>query len=236
MSDPQETNVSENKREEEAVEHDGSFSPDEQSDSSAGEQAGSSAEHANPNSQAPISVEASRSGDSRGSGAENTAHPIGSALPEQLLADVMASNTADNDTSNASMIANDVERMDTEEQRTQGEADVLWNDGQATAAVGSPVSRGPDRLPVRHVYYFVQAFDAESQVLRTVGSFFSRLYENIKSALRQHLHWTEDRDFLIWKRADGPAVTALASGETFEGVYIPDGACFIVRDKLSKER
>lgn len=221
--------MSENKREEEAVEHDGSFSPDEQSDSSAGEQADSSAERANPNSQAPVSVGASRSGDSRGSGAENTAHPIGSALPEQLLA-------ADDDTSIATMIANDVEAMDTEEQRTQGEADVRWNDGQATTAVGPPVSRGPDRLPVRHVYYFVQAFDAESQVLRTVGSFFSRLCENIKSALRQHLHWTEDRDFLIWKRADGPAVTALASGETFEGVYIPDGACFIVRDKLSKER
>lgn len=203
----------ENKREEEAVEHDGSDSSGEQSDSNDGEHAGSSAGHANHNSQAPISTE-----------------PISHSHDA-------ATNTADNDAAIATMIANNVEAMDTEEQRTHGEAAASWNDGQATTAVEPAVNQVPDiRLPVHHIYYFVQVFDAESQVLRTVGSFFSRLDENTKSALRKHLHWTEDRDFLIWKRAGGPAVTALTSGETFAEVYIPDGACFIVRDKLSKER
>lgn len=90
-------------------------------------------------------------------------------------------------------------------------------------------------LPVRHVFYFIQIFDAEKQTLRTVGSFFSRLEENIKDGLRKHLGWPEDRDFLIWERTSRLNSLPVYPGATFEPP-ISDGTCFIVGDKLSRER
>ncbi|PYH88198.1 MATH and UCH domain protein [Aspergillus ellipticus CBS 707.79] len=89
--------------------------------------------------------------------------------------------------------------------------------------------------PVDHVYYFIQKFDVDAQVLRTVGSFFSKKEENIKTAVRRHLKLPPMKDFQIWQRVDGITVTTMSSGETFES-YVPDGTSFIVGDKLTKDR
>ena len=91
-------------------------------------------------------------------------------------------------------------------------------------------------LPVGHAYYFIQVFDAESQVLQTVGSFFSQLEANVKASIRKHLQWPVRRDFLLWKRIDGTTVSTVSPAESFADVVLPHGSCIIVGDKLSKER
>ncbi|KAI9370520.1 hypothetical protein BJX61DRAFT_87752 [Aspergillus egyptiacus] len=90
-------------------------------------------------------------------------------------------------------------------------------------------------LPVEHLYYFIQLFDIESQSLRTVGSFLSQRDETIKTAIRKHLEWPATKDFQVWQRVDGTTITTLASAEVFES-HIPDGTCFIVGDKLNKDK
>lgn len=95
---------------------------------------------------------------------------------------------------------------------------------------------GPEvQLPVHHVYYFVQVFDAEKQVFRAVGSFFSRADESVKSALRKRLEWPDQKDFGIWMRMDGSSVKKVAAGQTFAAVD-EEGACFIVGDRLTRDK
>ena len=99
-----------------------------------------------------------------------------------------------------------------------------------------PTSREPEvRLPVNHVYYFIQIFDIDNQVLRTVGSFFSGKDENVKSALRKHLAWPDNKELSIWQRVDGTSVTTASPSKTFSG-FVPDGTCFIVGDRLNKNK
>lgn len=92
------------------------------------------------------------------------------------------------------------------------------------------------KLPVGHTYYFIQIFDADNQVLRTVGSFFSKLDANVKASIRRHLQRSLRQDFLMWKRVDGAAVTTVSPADSFDDVVAPHGACFIVGDKLIKDK
>jgi hypothetical protein len=92
------------------------------------------------------------------------------------------------------------------------------------------------KMPVGHAYYFIQMFDADNQVLRTVGSFFSKLDSNVKASIRRHLKRGIRQDFLMWKRVDGANVTTVSPADTFEDVVVPHGACFIVGDKLTKDK
>ncbi|CAI7601046.1 unnamed protein product [Penicillium palitans] len=92
------------------------------------------------------------------------------------------------------------------------------------------------KLPVGHTYYFIQIFDADNQVLRTVGSFFSKLDANVKASIRRHLQRSLRQDFLMWKRVDGAAVTTVSPADSFDDVVAPHGACFIVGDKLTKDK
>ena len=91
------------------------------------------------------------------------------------------------------------------------------------------------KLPVPHVYYFLQLFDADSQTLCTVGTFFSRAEENIKSALRTRLPHPP-KDILIWQRTDNTTLTSLSASETFNPTSTPDGTCFIVSERLSAQK
>jgi hypothetical protein len=103
------------------------------------------------------------------------------------------------------------------------------------AATQTPVE--PEvKLPVGHAYYFVQMFDADNQVLRTIGSFFSKLDANVKASIRRHLKRPIRQDFLMWKRVDGATVTAVSPADSFDDVVAPHGACFIVGDKLTKDK
>ncbi|KAJ5957977.1 Zinc finger RING-type [Penicillium vulpinum] len=92
------------------------------------------------------------------------------------------------------------------------------------------------KLPVGHTYYFIQMFDVDNQMLRTVGSFFSKLDANVKASIRRHLKRPLRQDFLMWKRVDGAAVTTVSPADSFDDVVAPHGACFIVGDKLTKDK
>ena len=114
----------------------------------------------------------------------------------------------------------------------------------SSSEVGSSVSevaaqvltQSEVKLPVGHTYYFIQMFDADNQVLRTVGSFFSKLDSNVKASIRRHLQRPLRQDFLVWKRVDGAAVTTVSPADSFDDVVAPHGACFIVGDKLTKDK
>ncbi|ODM15744.1 hypothetical protein SI65_08978 [Aspergillus cristatus] len=91
------------------------------------------------------------------------------------------------------------------------------------------------QLPVPHVYYFLQLFNADTQTLRTIGTFFSRAEENIKFALRTHLPHPP-KDILIWQRTDTTTLISLSASETFTPATTPDGTCFIVSEHLSTQK
>lgn len=91
-------------------------------------------------------------------------------------------------------------------------------------------------LPVGHAYYFLQIFDADTQALRTVGSFFSKLEANVKASIRKHMQWPVCRDFVMWKRVDGTTITTVSPAENFMDVVVPHGSCIIVGDKLSRDK
>lgn len=166
--------------------------------------------------------------------------------------EIQPSNAStEDDAAIAAIIAQDVQQMDIqlaeEAQQSPIRAEQSSNDttqsepAEQRAASPAPeamssTSEEPDvPLPVEHVYYFIQIFDVEAQALRTVGSFFSRKEEKIKTALRKHLKWPMTKDFSIWQLVDGTTVTTMSSVGTFD-VYVPDGTCFIVGDKFSKEK
>jgi hypothetical protein len=116
--------------------------------------------------------------------------------------------------------------------------DLVMQDSPAQAEGASEASaptEPPVALPVSHIYYFIQVFDIEQQVLHTVGSYFSRIEENIKSALRKHLGWPEEKDFLIWTRVDGTSVSTVSPVDTF-WTPVRDGMCFVVGTKLTKDQ
>lgn len=177
----------------------------------------------------------------------------------------LAGDGADNNALVAAIVANDVEEMDSNQQ-TQNESSpeiaqqqplasatahtsepavLMVHDQRSTVeatqthSVVHDVESAPTepliQLPVDHVYYFIQMFDVENQTLRTVGSFFSRHGEKIKPALRRHLAWPDKKDFLMWRRVDTTTVITLSAEQTFD-IYVPDGTCFIVGDRLTKDK
>ncbi|KAJ5398300.1 hypothetical protein N7509_006413 [Penicillium cosmopolitanum] len=109
---------------------------------------------------------------------------------------------------------------------------------ESSAPVSAPASpeESEVKLPVGHTYFFIQMFDADNQVLRTVGSFFSKLETNVKASIRKHLQWPIRRDFMMWKRVDGTTVTTISPAENFMDVVVPHGSCIIVGDKLRNDK
>ncbi|KAB8264630.1 hypothetical protein BDV32DRAFT_117318 [Aspergillus pseudonomiae] len=153
-------------------------------------------------------------------------------------------NGAENDTVIAAIIAEDIQQMETEQSTDTPQTNDVTNEPQSVevSTESSPTddtSAHPmepePALPVDHVYYFIQIFDVEAQALRTVGSFFSQKEETIKAAVRKHLQWPVSKDFQVWQRVDGTTVTTMSSAETFN-VFVPDGTCFIVGDKMNKDK
>lgn len=121
--------------------------------------------------------------------------------------------------------------------------DVNLSTSQPAAPISAPTESSPAvptepevKLPVGHAYYFIQIFDEDNQVLRTVGSFFSKLEANVKASIRKHLKRTIRQDFLMWKRVDGTTVTTVSPAENFMDVVVPHGSCIIVGDKLTKDK
>lgn len=233
MRDPRDIVATESKPEEAVVERAGSESPDDRQ-----------------------SVPEVRRGEAEASSSGNvTERDLSngdSVSAEQPLpqtsepAEVQTSDAGtENDAAIAAIITQDVQQMEielvAEVQESPAPAEQSSNDSTQSDASQAPeaVPTTPEEpeipLPVEHVYYFIQIFDVEAQALRTVGSFFSRKEEKIKAALRKHLKWPMMKDFSIWQRVDGTTVTTMSSVGTFD-TYVPDGTCFIVGDKLSKEK
>ncbi|GES66331.1 MATH and UCH domain protein [Aspergillus terreus] len=214
MSDPPEQTVVENKPEEAIVERSGAESSDETQSLQEVEvgQAGSSGTMP---AQIQLEVTPSTPGNS-------DAEPTN----DHALEDDSA-----NEAAIAAAIAEDVQQMETESTDVTPTTDSVVNQIESEVIPTEPEVL----LPVEHVYYFIQLFDVEAQALRTVGSFFSRREENIKTAVRKHLQWPPMKDFQVWQRVDGTTVTTLSSAETFQ-IFVPDGTCFIIGDKLNKDR
>ncbi|KAL3458930.1 hypothetical protein BJX64DRAFT_209411 [Aspergillus heterothallicus] len=159
--------------------------------------------------------------------------------------------SAENDAVIAAIIADDLQQLEETQQETQETrasdgpvsnqepAQETAEEDQQTTPAEETEPEAPVEseviLPVDHVYYYIQLFDIESQTLKVVGSFFSQKEETIKTALRKHLDWPATKDFQVWQRIDGTTVITLASAETFD-ISPPDGTCFIVGDKLNKEK
>lgn len=241
MADPQEVHMSENKPEP-VIEQDSGSSDRQSNTDDNTAQADSPGTQANSNPRSPEVVEERPVDDSGNDATEHTT-TAESSLPSEAPAepapseDVNSAGTADNDSASAAMIANDVEEMDAEDERAWEEVTEAHPQESAPTVAESVVTQMPkSRLPVRHAYYFIQVFDIESQALQTVGTFFSRMEEDIKSALQQHLQWPDNKDFLMWKLVDGITVTAIVPGDTFDDNFVPDGSCLIVREKLSREK
>lgn len=238
MKDPQDTITTESNKPEEAIlERDESDSSDDRAPTREGDAAHASSSGTTPGSDlnddsrtAPVAVDVSVE-DSLEEGqvqAGPTAAPEGDS--NRAVNGETVAESAENDAVIADIIANDVQQMETEEPSNL--EPVPENAPQAPEAAPAE----PEiTLPVEHVYYFIQIFDVDTQSLRTVGSFFSQKEDNIKSAVRKHLQWPASKDFLIWQRLDGTTVTTMSSADSFEG-FVPDGTCFIVGDRLSKDR
>ncbi|EPS35013.1 hypothetical protein PDE_09978 [Penicillium oxalicum 114-2] len=119
------------------------------------------------------------------------------------------------------------------DQRTSSPADRSGSSSLPSAE--APQDSVPP-TPADHAYYFIQMFDPDSQTLRTVGSFFSKLEANIKASIRKHMKWTIRRDFLLWKRVDGTTVSSVSPADTFGDAMLAHGSCIIVGDKITKEK
>jgi hypothetical protein len=187
-------------------------------------------------------------GDAIASSSENT--PVeGAALPDTsspIIDDgslpLLATISPENDAADAEMEADraipptlDIQ-VATSTEATSSAALPSDNGSSAPEVAPQAPVEPAVKLPVGHAYYFIQLFDADSQVLRTVGSFFSKLDANVKASIRRHLQRPIRQDFLMWKRVDGATVTAVSPADSFEDVVAPHGACFIVGDKLTKDR
>lgn len=231
MSDPQELNAPEDKREDTTAD-DGSESSDSQSSTE-------DEDDSNHASTPPVEPNVTRTS-SAGNASytlETAQPPAVTREPDPSAGDVLP-EVSNNDAATAVMVADDVERMDAEEeQRWDEPVEGEQNESDADEAMElAHTGASKTQLPVRHAYYFIQLFDIEGQCLRTVGSYFSRLEESAKSVLRRHLNWPEDKDFLVWIRVDGSTAAPVRPGEALENFFVMDGTCFIVQEKLSKQQ
>ncbi|KAH8697816.1 putative MATH and UCH domain protein [Talaromyces proteolyticus] len=195
----------------------------------------------------------------------NTATPapqVAEALPnaeENPIVDVAMTEDAANEAAIAAAVASDLDQMDVEATTSAGQAseEIENQQAQDTVMEDSPPPESQDSgsqsttdtsgeassetttpavvLPSPHLYYFIQIFDIEKQVLKPAGVYISPLGVNIKSEIRSHLGWEDSKDFLMWSRFDGTSITALSPGETFSH-SLGDGHCFIVGERVSKDQ
>lgn len=170
---------------------------------------------------------------------ETLPHPVATASAES---DAAAAERAENEAVLAAVAAHDQQVADPAG-RIEQSANPSTSASSTSAAPNLRAFTPPPapaelekELPVSHAYYFVQIFDADKQVLRTVGSFFSQLETNVKASIRNHLQWPIQHDFLVWKRVDSTTVTTVSPAENFLDVVVPHGACIVVGDKLSKDK
>ncbi|KAJ5919525.1 hypothetical protein N7454_009360 [Penicillium verhagenii] len=170
-------------------------------------------------------------GDAVASSSRGDASPTESSLPPLATsspeADAMVNERAEHDAVLAVAAAHDA----------NSSAPQPFVPAPAEAGISGSAPTEPEvTLPVGHAYYFIQVFDEDNQVLRTVGSFFSKLEANVKASIRKHLKRTIRQDFLMWKRVDGTTVTTVSPAENFMDVVVPHGSCIIVGDKLTKDK
>ncbi|KAE8383794.1 hypothetical protein BDV26DRAFT_250803 [Aspergillus bertholletiae] len=239
MADPQEMEVPQNKPEEAVFERDDSDSSDDQQSVAEVEsgRAGPSGTVSHMDTMQAVAAEASSEPPNNVTDySENggVSAPMETDQPENDTP-----NGAENEAVISAIIAEDIQEMERGQSADIPRSNDITNVPQATDSSTEPVSAPSTEpepaLPVDHVYYFIQVFDVETQALRTVGSYFSQKEETIKAAVRKHLQWPVTKDFQVWQRVDGTTVTTISSAETFE-VFVPDGTCFIVGDKLNKDK
>jgi Ubiquitin carboxyl-terminal hydrolase len=211
---------------------------------------------------APDSDEERPTGEAGSSRVNNTAasasQPVESHQPEEPSnPDENATDTVTSgDDTTTSLATNDEERMDVDVTTSDAAApdtevpaqdvtqDTVMEDSPSESQDSSPESTSNSSTDassvdtsesVPHVYYFIQMFDTEKQVLKPAGAFISALSDNVKSEVRKNLGWEANKDFLLWSRIDNTSVVTVSPSENFS-VSVGDGHCFIVGDRLNKEQ
>ncbi|KAB8211637.1 hypothetical protein BDV34DRAFT_87112 [Aspergillus parasiticus] len=245
MADPREVEVPQNKPEEAVFEREDSDSSDDQQSVAEVEagRAGPSGTASRVDDTVQV-VATETSSEYFDNNATENSGEVAAASLETSHPENDTPDGAENDAVIAAIIAEDIQQIETEQPTDIPQTNEVTNVPQAievstesltTDDVSAPSTEPEPALPVDHVYYFIQVFDVDAQALRTVGSFFSQKEETIKAAVRKHLQWPVTKDFQVWQRVDGTTVTTMSSAETFE-VFVPDGTCFIVGDKLNKDK
>lgn len=92
----------------------------------------------------------------------------------------------------------------------------------------------PEPPPVRHVYFFLQVFDADKQELRFTGRYFAEEEDNTKETLSRVLNWPEDKQFSVWGRFQNVMRTVDLSDEIGRAAIGQESYCLVVAEKLSK--
>ena len=107
------------------------------------------------------------------------------------------------------------------------------DDGQATSAAEPP---SVEIFPVRNVYGFVQLFDTEKQDFVVNNTFFARVNEPVKEAIRRSLGYDKDERFHLWHREGLLEGSTVNDKSTFDEINFADGVDMIVGGILSEDR
>ncbi|RMZ80962.1 hypothetical protein DV738_g2366, partial [Chaetothyriales sp. CBS 135597] len=88
---------------------------------------------------------------------------------------------------------------------------------------------------VRKVYGFLQLFDADKQNFVVHSTFYAKLEEPVKEAVRRFLGYDKDKAFLVWHREVNLSGSAVDDKASFDEINFADGASIVVGEVLKQE-
>jgi Ubiquitin carboxyl-terminal hydrolase len=105
----------------------------------------------------------------------------------------------------------------------------------------SDSSDDDEGIPVRPVsfyYGFIQIFNAHAQDFVMHGDFLAQASDKVKEFIRKRLGYTDEKDFLVWRRGNAYRLDSVQTESSFEDIkdhsgYRHDGFVLVVGDVLS---
>ena len=164
----------------------------------------------------------SRSGPQEGAAETNISERLESTHPQG-----QPETSSANNSQHPSWLGN-IRRQILESSRTSADVPL-------STAGGS--SRGGNRKgPVRHIYGFIQLFDADEQNFKVKSPFFAEWKTDVKTTIRKRLGYATDREFQIWHRVRAYDAVLVRPNTTFKEINFRDGVDIIVGDVLPEEQ
>ena len=108
------------------------------------------------------------------------------------------------------------------------------DDGDQATPEAEP--RSVESSRVRNVYGFVQLFDTEKQDFIVNNTFFARVNEPAKEAIRRSLGYEKDKRFHLWHREGLLEGSTVNDKSTFDEINFADGVDMIVGEIISEDR